>query len=272
MKWNFDPLLVSYEGLSLHWYGLIFAIAVSAGYHITKLMFAHESRPQEKLDNLFFYVLAGVIIGARIGHCFFYDPLFYFSNPIKIFAIWEGGLASHGGGLGAILGIFIYSQKYKTSFIWLLDRIVVPTALFGVFVRFANFLNSEIIGAKSDLPWAVVFERVDAIPRHPAQLYESLGYFVVFILLLVAYSKSQLKERSGAMLGLFLTMIFAVRFLVEYIKEPQASYTLGFGFNTGQLLSIPFLIVGVLALTISLLRKRMSLNGTELKIDNSGVS
>lgn len=256
MKWNFDPVLISFGEFSIHWYGVIFAAAITIGFHFAKFMFSHENRPQIQLDNLLFYVVSGVIVGARLGHCFFYEPLFYLSNPLKIVAIWEGGLASHGGGLGAILGIYIFSKKFNTSFIWLLDRIVIPTALFGVFVRFANFLNSEIIGAKSNAPWAVVFEKIDSIPRHPAQLYEAFGYFIIFVLLLTIYLKTQLREYSGALLGIFLTTLFAVRFLVEYIKVPQASYALGINLNTGQLLSIPFLIVGVVMIIISLLYQR----------------
>ncbi len=246
MKWNFDPVLFSYGWVSIHWYGVIFAVAIIVGFYLVKSILILEAKPQRKLDNLLFYVVLGVITGARLGHCLFYDPQHYLANPVKILAIWEGGLASHGGGIGAIVGVFLYSRKYSESFIWLLDRITIPTALFGVFVRVANFLNSEIIGDKSNVPWAVVFERVDSMPRHPAQLYESFGYLMVFILLLFAYSKAGLKAYSGAMTGLFLLAIFSVRFLVEYVKQPQASYVLGIDLNTGQLLSIPFLVVGFL--------------------------
>jgi len=256
MHWNFDPVLFSLGSITIYWYGALFALAIISGYHLVKYMFARENRSQNNIDTLLTYVVLGVIVGARLGHCFFYDPQYYLSNPLKILAIWEGGLASHGGGLGAMLGIFLYSKKYRTPFIWLLDRISIPTALFGFFVRGANFLNSEIIGAKTSVPWAVVFERVDNLPRHPAQLYESIGYLIVFCLLFGLYSKTKLKERAGAIVGVFLTLAFTVRFLVEFIKEPQAAYSLGLGLNTGQLLSIPFLLLGLIALGLTVIRKK----------------
>ncbi|WP_370980754.1 prolipoprotein diacylglyceryl transferase [Agaribacterium sp. ZY112] len=245
MQWNFDPVLFSIGSLSIHWYGALFAAAVLSGAHLMKRVFIKEKQDTSQLDNLLTYVVAGVVIGARLVHCLFYEPDYYLSNPLEILALWKGGLASHGGGLGAILGVFFFAKKNKMSFMSLLDRITLPTALFGVFVRSANFLNSEIVGAESELPWAIVFERVDNLARHPAQLYEALAYLCIFILLLSLYHKSKIKEYSGAMLGLFLSLCFSARFLIEFIKEPQASYSLGIGLNTGQLLSLPFLIFGI---------------------------
>ena len=245
MIWDFDPVVISYGGFSVHWYGVIFSTAIAVGFYLTKFMFSYENKLQPKLDNLLFYVVFGVVLGARLAHCLFYDPQYYLSNPLKILAVWEGGLASHGGGIGAVSGIYFYSRKYNANFIWLLDRIVIPTALFGVFVRFANFLNSEIVGVASNIPLAVVFAKIDNIPRHPAQLYEAFGYLVIFIGLLTVYFTTKVKEYSGALLGLFLTTVFFVRFLVETIKVSQAQYSLEVNLNTGQLLSIPFLILGV---------------------------
>lgn len=245
MNWNFDPVLLSLGPITIHWYGAIFATAIFSGFQLTKTMFAHEKREVASLDNLLTFVVAGVIIGARLGHCLFYDPGFYLSNPLKILAIWEGGLASHGGGLGAILAIYLYAKKYSTPFLWLLDRIAITTALFGFFVRVANFLNSEILGAQTNVPWAVIFEKIDNIPRHPAQLYEAIGYLIIFLLLIGVYTKTKLKDTPGGLLGLFLTLTFTVRFLVELVKEPQATYSLGIPLNTGQLLSIPFFLLGI---------------------------
>ncbi|WP_045858010.1 prolipoprotein diacylglyceryl transferase [Teredinibacter purpureus] len=259
MIWNFDPVLFSYGPISIHWYGAIFAFAITAGFLIAKNMFRIENRPQQNLDNLLVYVVAGVIIGARLAHCFFYDPQYYLSNPVKILTIWEGGLASHGGGLGAITGILVYSKKYKVSFIWLLDRIVIPAALFGFFVRIANFLNSEVVGSKLVAPWAITFEKLDGIPRHPAQLYEATGYLMIFLLLFFLYTKTKIRVYPGAIAGGFLTMTFTVRFFVEFVKEPQASYSLDFSLNTGQILSLPFMVIGAVVLISTGLRARNGL-------------
>lgn len=254
MTWNFDPIAISFAGLTIHWYGVLFASAIAIGYQLSKYMFAYEGKSPEKLDDLLFYVVIGVVVGARLAHCFFYEPQYYLSNPLEIFAVWKGGLASHGGGLGAILGIYLYARRHKAAFIWLVDRIVVPTALFGFFVRFANFLNSEIIGKPSDSSFAVVFERIDLIPRHPAQLYEAVGYLSIFIVLLALFFKSKVKDYPGVLLGVFLSTVFLVRFLVEYVKMPQASYSLGIDLNTGQLLSIPFLALGIGIVAFSIAR------------------
>jgi prolipoprotein diacylglyceryl transferase len=186
----------------------------------------------------------GIVIGARLGHCLFYDPDYYLANPMKIFAVWEGGLASHGGGLGVLIALYLGCKKYKVDFMWLIDRLVIPTALFGFFVRMGNFMNSEILGKPTDIPWAVVFERVDNLPRHPAQLYESFSYLVIFLLLAFFYKKSYKTLKKGFLFGLFLVLTFTVRFLVEYVKVRQADYSLDIGLTTGQLLSIPFLVVG----------------------------
>jgi phosphatidylglycerol:prolipoprotein diacylglycerol transferase len=255
MIWHFDPVALSFAGLTIHWYGILFASAIASGFYLAKYMFSYENKNQKKLDDLLFYVVIGVVVGARLAHCLFYEPQYYLANPLEIFAVWKGGLASHGGGLGAILGIYIYARRYQESFIWLVDRIIIPTALFGFFVRFANFLNSEIIGKPTNSAFAVVFERVDALPRHPAQLYESFGYLLIFCLLLILYFKTKLRESPGALLGVFLSTTFLVRFLVEFVKMPQASYDLGIALNTGQLLSLPFLLAGIGIVAFSLSRR-----------------
>ncbi|WP_297440917.1 prolipoprotein diacylglyceryl transferase, partial [Sulfurimonas sp.] len=179
------------------------------------------------------------------GHCFFYDPDYYLAHPMKIFAVWEGGLASHGGGLGVIIALYFGCKKYKTDLMWLIDRLVIPTALFGFFVRMGNFMNSEILGKPTEVSWAVVFQRVDDLPRHPAQLYESFSYLVIFFILAYIYKKNYKTLKKGFLFGLFLVLTFTVRFLVEFVKVRQAEYSLDIGLTTGQLLSIPFLIIGI---------------------------
>ncbi|MGB1197396.1 MAG: prolipoprotein diacylglyceryl transferase [Thalassotalea sp.] len=243
--WNIDPVLIAIGPLTIHWYGALFASAIFAGLYFMKWIFIQEKQPVESLDNLLMYAVIGIIIGARLGHCLFYDPSYYLSNPLKILAIWEGGLASHGGGLGVIIAVYFYCQRYQQNFLWLLDRLAITTALFGIFVRSANFVNSEIIGKVTDVSWAVVFERIDNLPRHPAQLYEAFAYLTIFITLTLVYRASTAKNYRGMLLGLFLIMTFTARFIIEFFKQQQAAYSIEVSLNTGQLLSIPFFMIGL---------------------------
>jgi phosphatidylglycerol:prolipoprotein diacylglycerol transferase len=246
--WDVNPVLIEFFGLKIHWYGALFATAILAGLQVMKWIFQQEKIKLELLDSLLMYCVFGIIVGARLGHCLFYDPEFYLSNPLKILAIWEGGLASHGGGLGVILAVYFFQRKYKVGYLWLLDRLAIATALFGFFVRFANFMNSEIIGIQTNVPWAVVFARIDLLPRHPAQLYESLSYLSIFIALLLLYRFSNIKNQAGALFGAFLCLVFTARFGIEFIKVKQSAYTGEFWLNTGQALSIPFFVVGIILL------------------------
>jgi prolipoprotein diacylglyceryl transferase len=254
--WNADPVLLSLGPLTIHWYGALFATAILSGLQVMKWIYKQEGMDLESLDTLLMYAVFGIIVGARLGHCFFYDPEYYFSHPAKILAIWEGGLASHGGGLGVIVAVYFYQKKYQLNYLWLLDRLAIATALFGFFVRFANFMNSEIIGRPTDLPWAVVFTRIDLLPRHPAQLYEALAYLSIFALLMLVYKKAQLKTHTGGIFGLFLCLIFTARFLIESVKVKQAAYDAEFWINTGQALSIPFFIVGLYLLFNALVKRQ----------------
>lgn len=241
--WQGSPVLLSVGPLTIHWYGACFALALWIGLSITQRIFKQENKPQEALDKLFLYVVIGIIVGARLAHCLFYEPDYYLSNPVEILKFWQGGLASHGGGTGAIIAAYIICRKYKLSLIWLLDRLAIPTAVFGVFVRLGNFFNSEIIGDASNMPWGVVFARVDDVVRHPAQLYESFGYLLSTVILTLLYSR--LKQRPGALFGLFLILIFTVRITVEFVKQGLAEHMQGSWLSMGQLLSIPFIIIGV---------------------------
>lgn len=243
--WDVNPVLVELFGLKIHWYGALFAAAIFAGLQVMKWIFQQEKVKLELLDSLLMYCVVGIIVGARLGHCLFYDPEFYLSNPLKILAIWEGGLASHGGGLGVILAVYFFQKKYKVEYLWLLDRLAIATALFGFFVRFANFMNSEIIGIQTDVPWAVIFTRIDLLPRHPAQLYESLSYLSIFVALLLLYRFTNIKKHSGALLGAFLCLVFTARFCIEFVKVKQEAYNGDIFINTGQALSIPFFAVGL---------------------------
>lgn len=253
--WNADPVFIDIMGLTIYWYGLFFAGAILSGLHLLKWVYLSEKKDITKLDPILTYVILGVIIGARLAHCFFYDPQYYFANPFKILAIWEGGLASHGGGTGLLIALYFYSKKYQFNFLWLVDRLTLCTALFGVLVRFANFINSEIVGIPTQVPWGIIFTQIDTLPRHPAQLYESLAYLLILGLLLFTYVKSKKSPPLGLLTGLFLTLTFSARFLIETVKIKQAAYSNDFYFNTGQLLSIPFLVIGIMLLIWSITKR-----------------
>lgn len=245
MVWDIDPIMLSVAGLTIHWYGFLFAVAILSGFQVMKWIYVKERLNTEALDTILIYAVVGIIVGARLGHCFFYDPQYYFSHPLKIFAIWEGGLASHGGGLGAIIAAYLYVSRHNIKLLWLLDRLGIATALFGFFVRMANFVNSEIVGNPTTVAWGVVFKRVDDLTRHPVQLYESFAYLISFLVLGLVYRQSDAKNKTGLLFGLFLCLIFIARITVEFFKTKQAAYSNEWVFSTGQMLSMPFLLTGL---------------------------
>jgi prolipoprotein diacylglyceryl transferase len=192
-------------------------------------------------------------LGARLGHCFFYDPEYYLSNPLKILAVWEGGLASHGAAFGILFGLWLYArQKADQSYLWVVDRIVIVVALGGCFIRLGNLMNSEIVGSPTDLPWAFVFHNAGSlapmerlVPRHPSQLYESISCLVLFFMLYAIYLKKKAFIPEGRLLGIFLIYVFGLRFFYEFIKENQVAFEEGMTLNMGQLLSIPLVLAGI---------------------------
>ena len=245
--WNANPELFHLGAFAVRWYGLFFALLFTIGYWIARWEFRVEGKDLRSLDALLLYMVAGSIMGARLGHCFFYDPRFYLSHPLEILEVWHGGLASHGGAIGILVVLYFHTRRHPDQpYLWLLDRIVVPTALGGAIIRLANLFNSEIIGTPTHVPWAFVFLQVDRVPRHPAQLYESIAYLLIFIGLLSVYRRLRSKTPRGLLLGLFLSTMFFARFLIEFVKEHQAAYGHNFPLKVGQWLSIPFIIAGVL--------------------------
>lgn len=248
-EWNVSPILFSFGSLSIHWYGVLFATAILSGFAMMNWIYKQENKPTEQLESLQIYMLIGIVVGARLGHCLFYDPVYYLSNPLKILAINEGGLASHGGGIGAILATLYYAKKKSIDFLYLLDRLAIPTALFAFFVRMGNLMNSEILGVQTEVSWAVVFSRVDLLPRHPAQLYEGLAYLGIFITLFLLYKNG--KTKPGFLFGVFLSLVFIARIAVEFVKERQASYADELFISTGQILSLPFLFIGLFLIFFS---------------------
>jgi prolipoprotein diacylglyceryl transferase len=229
--------------------------ALFADIFVFKKIFKWEKLPLSLLETLTWWTFISLFVGLRLGHCFFYDPIKYLTHPLDILKTWEGGLASHGGAIGLLVGLSFWCRKYKTRYLWLFDRIVIVVPLTGVFVRFGNLLNSEIYGMPTDLPWAFIFERYgEILPKHPTQIYEALAYLLMFVLLFWIYRKKErLRNRSGFLFGLALTLIFVFRFVVEFIKETQdgdtdATLRAALGIDMGQLLSIPLIVAGVILL------------------------
>jgi prolipoprotein diacylglyceryl transferase len=247
--WNVNPNILELGSIQLRWYGLLFVGSFFLGLMILQSIYKREKRNPEILDNLLIYIMIGAVIGSRLMHCFAYEPEFYLSHPLEILKVWKGGLASHGGLLGVLVALYVFSRKYKESYMWLLSRVAIPGALTAAFVRFGNLFNSEILGLPTDKPWAIIFERVDMIPRHPVQLYEAFAYLFLVLILVTVYKKVDSSFATKILPGIFLTYMFIVRFLLEYTKTRQADYTTSLPFTTGQMLSVPFILVGIVWIT-----------------------
>ncbi len=251
ITWSPDPEIFSLGPLSVRYYGLFFALGFLLGYYLLERMFKREGIPEAWLDKIFIYVVVATIVGARLGHVFFYGWDYYSSHPGEILAVWHGGLASHGGAIGIVIAIIIFSKRVsKKSPIWALDRLVVTVALAGAFIRLGNLMNSEIVGQVTDLPWGFRFLRASGVanpelPRHPTQLYEAICYLITFGVLMHLYWRTDARQRQGLIFGVFLIGIFASRFFIEFIKENQEAFEEGMALNMGQLLSIPFVIWGI---------------------------
>lgn len=243
--WDQSPEIVDLGLLKLHWYGLFFAAAFWFGQMVMTKIYKWEGRDEKEVDTLAIYIIAGTVLGARLGHCLFYDPAYYLSSPLEIFKIWEGGLASHGGAAGVLFALWLYSRKFNTSYVWLLDRASLITLLAGFCIRMGNLMNSEIIGKPTDVSWAFVFLRVDHLPRHPAQLYEAISCLIMFTGLFIFYYKYKASLPEGRLFGIFMTLLFTLRFFYEFIKEEQVDFEKGMSLNMGQLLSIPLVLVGI---------------------------
>ncbi len=246
MIWDVDREIVSFGPIALRWYSMLFAMGIVLGYLIVQQMFKKEGKSPVLLDSLLFHVVVGTVVGARLGHCLLYEPMEYLQDPIRIFKIWEGGLASHGGFTGVIIALILFCRKNPSiPFFWLADRMTVPCMLTAGFIRIGNFFNSEIIGHATDVPWAVVFKRVDLVPRHPSQIYESIGYLAIAAIQYAAYRISKRHPKEGSLFGLALILGFGFRLFIERFKENQVSFEEGMFFNMGQLLSVPFILFGL---------------------------
>ena len=249
MIWDISPEIFSIGPFVVRWYGLLFASSFLSGFLIIQWVFRQEKKPEKDLDELLFYMMIGTVLGARLGHCIFYDPVYYFSSPVRILKVWEGGLASHGGAMGIFLALYLYARKKPDQkYLWLLDRMAIVVALSGFFIRLGNLFNSEIVGKPAAVAWAFIFTRVDMVPRHPAQLYESFVYLIIFILLIKIYLMKRAETSPGFLLGIFLVFVFTFRFLIEFLKENQSGFEAAMPINMGQILSVPLILVGIVML------------------------
>lgn len=258
-------------------YGLLFVTGLMLGYFVVRRTFKSEGVPENILDKLVIYMVLATVIGARLGHVLFYGPYWdvidaygvvieegYFSHPMNIIKIWEGGLASHGGAMAILISLYLFSKWVsKKPMMWILDRIVAPIAIAGCFIRLGNLVNHEIVGDLTNLPWAFKFQyyyneeigMFDPRPRHPAQLYEAISYVVIFIVLIWMYWKKNAWKKPGVLFGTFLILLFGARFAIEFVKLGQTARDEYLSINTGQILSIPFVLAGVVILWLALKKK-----------------
>lgn len=256
ITWTADPILIGHP-VTIRWYGLMFVIGFFLGYMIMKRMFRHEGAPEKWLDILLIYVVIATIVGSRLGHVFFYAWDYYSQHPIEILYTWEGGLASHGGTIGLMIAVVLFSIFVtKRSPFWTFDRLVIPIALVGALIRIGNLMNHEIYGHPTDLPWGFRFvvnvhqwlqgaEPIFSAPSHPTQLYEAGCYLALFVLLMWMYWKKNAERRPGLIFGVFFIVLFTSRFIIEFVKNPQEDFEIGMTLNMGQWLSIPFILMGI---------------------------
>lgn len=277
--WNCDPAIGDFFGIGLRYYSLCWGIGFVLSYLVMRHLFSHERLDVKLVDSLLFYVLIGTLAGARLGHCLFYDWTYYSKHFLEIFLPFTistahgihftgyAGLASHGGAVGIIISLILFNRKYHIPLLSLLDKLGVVAPLAGACIRIGNFFNSEIIGAASNAPWAVVFSRVDEVPRHPAQLYEALSYIIIFAVVILCYRALYAKhpekkapgQRYGVIFGLAICLIFLARFIIEFCKEVQEPFEIGMrgaiGIDMGQLLSLPFIAAGIYFIVRGLKKK-----------------
>ena len=264
INWSVNPEIFSLGPLSIRWYGLLFISGFILGWYIFKWFFQREDIPVTLLDPLLYTLLIGTIVGARLGHCLFYQPDYYLGSWqgfTEIFMPWKGGLASHGGTIALIFAMLWfarrYGRKHDFDFIWILDHLAIAVCFAATFIRLGNLFNSEIYGDVTNLPWGFVFElRGETLPKHPTQLYEALSYFLLGIALILTYKFKADKVYRGFFIGTFFIGCFGMRFLIEFIKEPQVMFEQNMALNMGQLLSIPFVLMGIGLLVYSYVKKQ----------------
>ena len=263
VNWSVNPEIIGIGALSLRWYSVLFVSGFILGWYIFKWFFKREGVPVQLLDPLLYTLLIGTIVGARLGHCLFYQPDYYLGSWEgfwEIFMPWKGGLASHGGTIALIIAMVWfarhYGRKHDFDFLWILDHLAIAVCFAACFIRLGNLFNSEIYGDVTSLPWGFVFElRGETLPKHPTQLYEAFSYLILGIVLILLYKYRLPKMYRGTFIGLFFIGCFGSRFLIEFIKEPQVGFEQSMTLNMGQLLSIPFVLLGIGILVYSYIKK-----------------
>lgn len=257
ITWNVDPDAFSlpFVNYPVRWYGLLFAASFLLGQQVMYFIYRKEGRTSGEVDSLTIYVGVATVLGARLGHVLFYDPVYYFHNPSKIIATWEGGLASHGAGIGLFLALYLFARQTKVPYRWILDRMTIIVALTGCLIRLGNLMNSEMVGVPTTMPWGFVFVLVDSVPRHPAQLYESIYCLLLFVGLFLGWYKFRDRMANGFLFGWFLTILFSLRFIDEFFKINQEAFEDGLILNMGQILSVPFILTGIIILLLGSKRK-----------------
>lgn len=262
INWDVNPELLSLGSLSIRWYSLLFISGFILGWFIFRWFCRRENVSETVLDPLLYTLLIGTIVGARLGHCLFYQPDYYLTSEhfLEIFMPWKGGLASHGGTLVLFFALIWFARKYgkkhNFDFLWLLDHLAIPTSFAAMFIRLGNLFNSEIYGAVTDLPWGFVFVRDgQTLPAHPTQLYEALSYALLGVVLLLLYKNRVKGLYRGSYIGIFFVVLFGMRFIIEFVKNNQVSFEEGMALNMGQLLSIPFILIGLAILVYSYKKK-----------------
>lgn len=260
ITWNPGEVMFTLFGISIRFYSLMFATGLALAYFVVKYLYKDQKISEKLFDPLFFYCFFGILIGARLGHCLFYEPDYFLAHPLEMILpvkfTPEGmkftgyqGLASHGGTIGLMIALWLYVRKTKLNFIRVLDNIAIATPIAACFIRLGNLMNSEIIGKVTDAPWAFIFVKEDMMPRHPAQLYEAIAYLVIFLGGIYLYKRYKQKLHPGFFFGYCLTTIFIFRILVEFLKEPQVGFEENMMFDMGQWLSVPFVILGIACMT-----------------------
>ncbi len=265
VHWNADPVIFHIGSFGLRWYSLGFLLAFTLGYSIVYRFFRREKVDSKYLDSLVIYIFLATLIGARLGHCLFYEPAYFLSKehwlemilPLRqvqghwIFTGYEG-LASHGAAIGILVALWLYYRKHRMNPLWILDRLVIVVALAGCFIRLGNLMNSEIYGVPTDLPWGFIFERNgETVAKHPTQLYEALSYLIIFLVCFAVYHKKEGKLHCGRLFGWWLVALFGMRFLIEFVKEEQVSFEQGMILEMGQWLSLPFILAGIILVVLS---------------------
>ena len=272
VTWDVNPALFHLGSFEVRYYGVLWAVALGISAYIFHHIMIREGLSEKTFDSVFWFGVISTVLGSRLGHCLFYDPGYYLTHPVEILDIRQGGMASHGAAVGLLIGLWLFSRKNKLPYIWSLDRISIVVAISGVAVRLGNLMNSEIYGTVTSLPWGFIFVRDgETLPKHPTQIYEALCYLVLFVILLWMYYKKDLaRRRPGVMFGFFLIILFGTRFLIEFIKNPHVDFEQNMVLNMGQLLSIPFIVAGVVILWRAL--KQAPLTPSPLKKTVAGKS